>query len=131
MCLAAFVWHTAYDVTAEASLAAVVLDKNPNPAEQRPRPVWGTIDGVHDPRALRSALLAILCGREDVRCINVDTDSPNGDPAHPATKRWLRAPLRAPSRIDPSLHSLLRMPPLNFSEVPNPAPPHGIHMPRR
>ena len=115
MCLAALVWHTAYGVTAEASLAAVVLDKNPNPAEQRPRPVWGTIDGVHDPRALRAALMEMLRGREDVRCILVDTDSPSGDPAHPATTRWLRAPLRAPSRVDASLHSLLRMPPLNFS----------------
>ena len=97
MCLAALVWHTAYDVTAEASLAAVVLDKNPNPAEQRPRPVWGTIDGVHDPRALRSALLAILCGREDVRCINVDTDSPNGDPAQSGHEAL--APRAAPRAV--------------------------------
>ena len=117
MCINALVPYSAFGVDVTITSCSARLDKNPNASAQRPRPVWGTIDGIHDRDAIRGPLLAMLAGREALRCILVDTDSPNGDPSHPATTRWLLDPLKAPARVDQSLHALLRMPPLNLTET--------------
>ena len=116
MCINALVPYSAFGIDVTVSCSAR-LDKHRNAAAQRPRPVWGTIDGVHDRVAIRMPLLEMLAGCEALRCILVDTDSPNGDPSHPDTTRWLLDPLKAPARVDQSLHALLRMHPLNLSEA--------------
>ena len=93
-------------------LAAVEADKNPNPDNVRPRPAWAILDGFLRPGAIRAALEAMLSGRESVMTILLDTDSASGDPAD--ATRWVRSPVPS-HRVDQSLHSLLRLPPISMS----------------
>ena len=85
--------------------ASALRDKHPNPAKQRPRPVWGIIDGVSDAGAVTSALFDMLRGAESVRCLVLDTDSPGPDPLSSPTA-WVRNPL-VRGRAEASLHALL------------------------
>ena len=93
--------------------ASAALDKNPDQAKQRPRPVWGVFDGFCFPGSARAALAASLVGAEEVGCILRDTDSPSGDPL--LATRWIAAGIASRSRVDASLHSLLQLPPISLS----------------
>ncbi|KAL1514683.1 hypothetical protein AB1Y20_003771 [Prymnesium parvum] len=58
-------------------VGAVRRDKNPNPAQRRPRPVWGVIDGLDSPDCLYRALQEMLSGVESSRFLIRDTDRPH------------------------------------------------------
>lgn len=60
---------------------AVSRDENPNPARQRPRPVWCVFDGLMYPVAPLQALGSMLSGEEGVQCNLRDTGSRSGDPS--------------------------------------------------
>ena len=85
--------------------ASAILDKNPDASKQKARPVWGVFDGFRHPGVLRREFIASLEGAEDVRCILLDSDSPDGNPA--SGTRFVRAPLIAKARIRTSLVELL------------------------
>ena len=99
--------HSSSDVV----FGSVLLDKNPDPSKMTARPFLGD---AGPPGRGRESLLEMLDGREEVRAILIDTDSPSGDPSRGASV-WLRAPLAPGSRAEASLHALLQLPPISLS----------------
>ena len=112
-CINALVEHVYQGRPYRLLVGSVALDKNPDPENQKPRPFWAPIDGVYDRDAIVNALFSMIDGFEDVRCILLDTDSPDGDPSK--STAWERVPLISDSRRDASLHALLQMQPICMS----------------
>ena len=98
---------TAGDEVMHVLSGAVIKDKHPDSAKMRPRPFWAVIDDLEAPGPPPAAFLGMLDVAADVRCLLLDTDSPNGDPYHPSTTRWVLNPLEG-QRAMCSLHSILR-----------------------
>jgi hypothetical protein len=114
-CINSLVAHSAFGLDVTVASVSLCRDKHPDPAKQRPRPAWAALDGLADQQAILAPLREMLAGREELQCILVDTDSPDGDPSHPATTQWLLDPLSSHRRADHSLHGLLRLAPLKMS----------------
>jgi hypothetical protein len=92
---------------------SLLCDKHPDPSKMRPRPRWAVIDDLHLDTAadatdsVRRALVDMLTGAEDVRCLILETDSKTGDPA--TATGWVMSPLEDPARVDASIHGLVRL----------------------
>ena len=92
---------------------SIVSDKHPDPSKMRPRPRWAVIDDLHldagetTTDAVRRALVNMLTGAEDVRCLILETDSQTGDPS--TASSWVMSPLEDPARVDASIHGLMRL----------------------
>ena len=106
----AVVSHVYRGTTVRIAVGSVLRDKNPNAANQKPRPFWCAVDGVFEQDAILRPLLRMLDGAEGIRAILRDTDSRSGDPAD--AHGWLMTHLPFPARAEASLHSLLRMHPI-------------------
>ena len=90
-------------------LGSVLRDKHPDPSKQRPRPVWGILDGCLSGDAPRRELAATLEGAAGSRSLLLDTDSPSGDPSHPRATRFVCSPISSHWRATMSLQGLLRL----------------------
>ena len=111
--LNSIVQHVHAGRTFRIACAAVLMDKNPNPAHQKPRPVWAAVDGILFPDAIIDGISPMLEGAHaDAQCILLDTDSSSGAPAD-ATE-WLLCPLEG-ARVKRSLVSLLQLAPISLS----------------
>ena len=104
-----FVSHRFRDECFTVVSGATLWEKNPNPRDRKPRPVWAVVDdGIHQ------ELRAALSGAEAVRCLILDTDSPSGAPD--CATRWVLAPLSDTARVHASLHLLLRRHPISLGD---------------
>ena len=90
------------------TVAATARDKHPNPLAARPRPVWGTMEGLLEGDAMSRALCAMLSGAEEARCVLRETDARTGNPVE-ATRRVCFG-IESQSRRTASLHALLQLP---------------------
>ena len=92
---------------------SLLSDKHPDPSKMRPRPRWAVIDDLHLNKeevttdAVRLALVNMLTGAEDVKCLILETDSKTGDPS--SASKWVMSPLEEPSRVDASIHGLMKL----------------------
>jgi proteasome assembly chaperone 3 len=97
--------HTAY-----IAVGAVVRDKHPDKAKQKPRPFLAIVSGLLHGSAVCQTLVDTLGGRAaEARAIILDSDSPTGDPT--TATRLINYPLRPGARADASLQALLRLGP--------------------
>ena len=95
------------------TVAATARDKHPDPLASRPRPVWGTIEGLLEGDAMSRALCAMLSGAEEARCVLRETDLA-------WATQWRRrggcAPGSSRSRSRAaSLYALLQLPPISMA----------------
>ena len=111
--------------SAHVIFGSLLREKHPDQRKQSPKPFMGIASSAAHGLRVYDALTAMLEGREDVRSLILDTDSPSGDPDSATT--WVSAPLAPGRRADASLHALLRMAPIF---APNPEDYHG-HSPKR
>ena len=92
---------------------AILSDKHPDPAKMRPRPRWAAIDDLHaDPNvftknSVHRALVEMLTGAEDVKCLILETNSKTGDPS--TATGWVMTPLEQTSRVDASIRGLAKL----------------------
>ena len=76
---------------------SVVSDKNPDRDKMRPRPFWAVVDALDGSRAVLDALLPMLGLGADVRCLLLDTDSPDGSPLQ--ASGWVLSPPSSPRAL--------------------------------
>ena len=114
----AFVRHLFRGEYFTVASGVTIWEKDPRPSMRKPRPVWAVIDDdVHQ------ELRAALTGAEAVKCLLLDTDSPSGSPSE--ATRWVLSPLSSPSRMDASLHHILRLSPISLGDAASLYKPHG------
>ena len=95
------------------TVAATARDKHPDARAARPRPVWGTMEGLLEGDAMLSALCAMLSGAEEARCVIRDTNARTGDPGEATA--WVCSGIESQSRRAASLHALLQLPPISMA----------------
>ena len=83
---------------------SVISDKNPDRSKMRPRPFWAVVDALDGSSAILDAILPMLDAASDVRCLLLDTDSPDGSPT--LASRWALSPPSSPRALA-SLHGVL------------------------
>jgi hypothetical protein len=83
---------------------SVISDKNPDRSKMRPRPFWAVVDALDGSSATLDAILPMLDAAADVRCLLLDTDSPDGSPT--LASRWALSPPSSPRALA-SLHGVL------------------------
>ena len=95
------------------TVAATARDKHPNALAARPRPVWGTMEGLLEGDAMLRALCAMLSGAEEARCVIRDTNARTGDPGEATT--WVCSGIESQSRRAASLHAFLQLLPISMA----------------
>ena len=95
------------------TVAATARDTHPNALAARPRPVWGTMEGLLEGDAMLSALCDMLSGAEEARCVIRDTNARTGDPGEATA--WVCSGIESQSRRAASLHALLQLPPISMA----------------